>query len=353
MQYNSVDKEITNYLKGFAILTVYLNHVMGSYISGAFVGYANGFISLFFILSGYGIFISLSQRSELDKDRFHLNFFKKRFVRIYPIFWVWCLLNGFSNGVLGFFGLDFINPKSPWFVPAIIQCYLLSPILYRVFKDMRVKKSMTILIILFILVNVLLFALAGAPHKAIGYRGLFFNNIFLFCLGFMLAKIKIPKELPSYVVYICVFLFLFFIHETTPQGFISFPFKGKIFFIIFPFIVFIFCFSIFSKRIYLPLKNAIQTIGNYTYSIYLFAGVGPFILFKIGVLKKMDPSFTGILVLILLSPVFIWLYSTLEIILNEFIFKTKDLKIVFKNIKQLVYSFNPLIQNAKPESAPS
>lgn len=94
--------DITDYLKGVAILTIYINYFINGYVSREFSGYANGFVALFFILSGYGIFISLSHLSDSNHKNVLYTFFKKRILRIYPIFWIWCIIHGFSNGFIGF-----------------------------------------------------------------------------------------------------------------------------------------------------------------------------------------------------------------------------------------------------------
>jgi peptidoglycan/LPS O-acetylase OafA/YrhL len=344
-----VDKKITDYLKGFAILVVYINHFINSYISKEFGGYANGFISIFFILSGYGIFISLTRLSKISSSNFIWVFFKRRFVRIYPLFWIWCILHGFSNGLLGFFALDIFHPKSPWFIPAIIQCYFLSPILFIFFRNMSIRKSLFFMTIIFIVLNILMFNLIGKPFRSIGYCGLFFQHIFLFNLGFILAKFDSIKALPRYILFSFIFLYLIFIQETTPQYFLEFPFKRIIFSFVFPFTAFLFCYSIFSGRIYLPFGRILQSIGKYTYSIYLFHGVGFTMLVKIGLLEKQDASFIGIIIALLLSPVFICIYSILEIIVNEFILGKRDIKNVIKKTKKLICFFNPFQKSPLPE----
>lgn len=121
---------ITSYLKGLTIIIVCLDHYFFLYAKTPIYGYGTAFISIFFILSGYGIYHSLSRYQASQKQGLIIHFYSKRLLRIYPLFWLWCLLNGFPNGFLGFFALDFIHTKSPWFIPAILQCYMIAPFVF-------------------------------------------------------------------------------------------------------------------------------------------------------------------------------------------------------------------------------
>ena len=111
----SVFRQKTDYLKGVAILTVVLNHFLNEYATHSMGGYANGMMSIFFILSGYGVFFSLSR----DREHYSLKhmlgaFWKRRILRIFPLFWIYYLLhNGFNINVMPFLGLDFIRPVIP------------------------------------------------------------------------------------------------------------------------------------------------------------------------------------------------------------------------------------------------
>jgi len=85
VQNSKSSREITNYLKGLAILVVYLSHFANNYVVGFSTQYGNGFVSIFFILSGFGIYASLKKQSNFQYGNFVLNFFRKRIIRIYPL----------------------------------------------------------------------------------------------------------------------------------------------------------------------------------------------------------------------------------------------------------------------------
>ncbi len=53
---------ITAYFRGFAIASIMINHYLNVYVKGDFSGFGNATITIFFILSGYGIYFSLERR---------------------------------------------------------------------------------------------------------------------------------------------------------------------------------------------------------------------------------------------------------------------------------------------------
>lgn len=84
-------REITVYLKGFAIASVLINHYVNAYLSDNLLGYANGIISLFFVSSGYGAAHSLKKYDKINLPAV-LDYYARRALRIYPLFWVSLLL---------------------------------------------------------------------------------------------------------------------------------------------------------------------------------------------------------------------------------------------------------------------
>ena len=122
-----------------AITGVLINHFVNLF-SDDFLGYANGLISIFIILSGYGIFYSLNKKPVRNWKKF----FIKRLIRIYPLFFIamifYTVFVGTNFTVLQFF---FIN--SPyWFVDAIIYCYLLTPIFFYILEKMTPNKFLAV-----------------------------------------------------------------------------------------------------------------------------------------------------------------------------------------------------------------
>ena len=122
----------TNFLKGIAISSVLINHYILKYTTINQIGYANGIIGIFFILSGFGLYLSLEKRNKQDKlisniiGRFYLD----RFTRIFPLFYIALILGMFFFNIsfkitpLSLLGLEWSGKY--WFIVAIIHCYLLS-----------------------------------------------------------------------------------------------------------------------------------------------------------------------------------------------------------------------------------
>ena len=320
------NREKTNYLKAFAILAVCTNHFINGYVPVSLGGYANGFISLFFLLSGYGIYHSLNKENDMKLSNLFIPFYARRLMRIYPLFWTWCILHGFSNGLLGFFALDFINPESPWFVPAIMQCYILAPFIFLISKRLKAKHCFAFIFISLLFINVMLYANNFTPVRAIGYRNIFCLHIFLFYLGYLAAGVKINKTYSKYSLFLSALLLIFFIQETTPQAFLSFSGKDYIFPILLSISTFYLCLTLISSNTLLPFQKTMNFIGEHTYSIYLFHGISFTLLKKLHILQKNATGLSGIIVWLLTLPLFILIFALFETIVDEFIFGDKNIK---------------------------
>jgi peptidoglycan/LPS O-acetylase OafA/YrhL len=330
----SVSRKKTDYLRGVAIATVVLNHFLNEYATHFMGGYANGMMSIFFILSGYGIYFSFSR----EIDNYSLQhvigaFWKRRILRIYPLFWIYYLLQqGFNIQVMPFLGLDFIRPVIPWFIPAIIQCYLVAPVLFLLLKKGGITVYAVIMVIGFIALNGILLFLIGYPQVPSiayhGYNGLFFSHVLLFGAGSIIAHLSSaePKRLSQFSVCFVTVLFIFFLHETTPQTTIHF--RGSIiileaFFLIFSALC---VYALVNSDSALPFSRFFQGLGIYSYSIYLFHRYYFNGLEASGILKKYDLSLVGILICILLLPLFLAGITYFEEIVNRIVNGNFDFK---------------------------
>jgi len=335
----SLSRQTTDYLRGVAISTVVLNHFLNEYATHSMAGYANGMMSIFFILSGYGIFYSLSREIEHYSLKHMLGaFWKRRILRIYPLFWIYYLLqHGFNIHLLPYLGLDFIRPVIPWFVPAILQCYLVAPVLFLLMKKCGIQLFAIIVVIVFIALNfILLFIIGYPPVPSIayhGYNGLFFSHVLLFGAGLIIAHFSStePKRLSQFSVCFIAVLFIFFLHETTPQT--NIHFSGSVIILEAFFLMFsaLCVYSLVNSDSYLPFSRFFQGLGIYSYSIYLFHRYYFNALETSGILKKYDLSLVGILVCILLLPFFLAGITYFEEIVNSIVHRHFDLKESTKN----------------------
>ena len=136
----------TDILKGIVILSVMINHFINNNIDQTldyqyFLGYANGLIIIFFILSGYGIYYSLNKAVVEDSmSKKWQQFYFKRIVRIYPLFVISLLLISIIAGSLVAIPSFFFIQSPYWFIDAIVYCYLLTPIFILILDKLSLKK---------------------------------------------------------------------------------------------------------------------------------------------------------------------------------------------------------------------
>lgn len=187
-----------NTLKGVAIIAVLVNHYLGINVSGDISGFANTWIAVFFIVSGYGLFYSIERRfSGPGKNNLHegVFFYFDRFMRIFPLLWLALLCQKMILGVTipwwTMFGVH--GTGHYWFIPALLQCYLLCPFIY-----LSARKSIGVTLIsifsLFVLVNYLIVGKFLPDNFAAllnfinaNWRGVYLLHILLFSFGLSLA----------------------------------------------------------------------------------------------------------------------------------------------------------------------
>lgn len=329
----SSSRQKTDYIKGVAILTVVINHFANVYVTDSAGGYANGMISVFFILSGYGIFFSLSKGLQTySLNRLIVTYWQKRFLRIYPLLWIYLFFeHTFQLNLMNLLALDFFRPAIPWFVPAILQCYIIAPFFFLLLRKFGLKSYCVVLLTGFIALNLILFY-RGIPNVSAiayhGYHGFFFSHILLFGAGLVIAHLSSLKQKTLSNVKVCfiTLLFALLLHETTPQT--NIHFSGSIIILEVFFLLFsILCvYSILNSTIYLPFSRLFQGLGVYSYSIYLFHRYYFKGVQKIVPLERYDLSLESILIVILLLPLFLASLAYCEEIINGVVNRNFNLK---------------------------
>jgi peptidoglycan/LPS O-acetylase OafA/YrhL len=191
-----------NTLKGVAISAVLINHYFNLNITGNYTGFANLAISIFFVLSGYGMSFSLRRRfGDIFTASGVFRFYFDRAIRIFPLLWLAWLFQSAVTGeelspwiLAGVHGHDHY-----WFIPSLLHCYLLAPLL---FLGMRKRRWLSAAIFLPLLLMVNSLGRTGIfPEGLIKsllwingeYRDMFFLHIFLFHVGMMLPYLMKPK----------------------------------------------------------------------------------------------------------------------------------------------------------------
>jgi peptidoglycan/LPS O-acetylase OafA/YrhL len=191
----------TDTLKGLAISAVLVNHYLNLNVTGDFAGYAYLIVVIFFILSGYGLRISLAERcancvgGSLSKEI--LGFYGQRLVRIFPLLWcAWIIQLLVQGGDLSPWTLLGIHGTGHyWFIPALLQCYLLAPAVF-LGAEKHPRLLVGILALALGVVNFVLFRsqtpdvikkIADFTNSCWG--GVYFLHILFFASGFLIPHL--------------------------------------------------------------------------------------------------------------------------------------------------------------------
>jgi peptidoglycan/LPS O-acetylase OafA/YrhL len=335
---STTKRELTSYLKGIAIIAVLTNHYVNSHITQTFSGYANGLVSFFFILSGYGLYHSLSASynhdSKLDQVK---HFYTKRITRIYPLYWLYYLkdtgLDITQFSLLDFLGLRFTSPKSAWFVPAIIQCYIVAPLLFYLLAKYKWKAYLLTNLAILIVSNILLPHLGIPEGKVWTYRDLYLSHVFIFSLGMLIpaliSKYQVKTRKGSLLIVLS--LMLLSIHNTTQETH-TFDFSRYLWGTLFILMTPLFCYLFIASDVKPPLLKAFSTMGKYSFSLYLFGGLYIGYLYRL--LQKLDVTqeynYLGTLSVIALFPIWFILCALIEEMANN----RCKLPIALKNLKR-------------------
>ena len=272
----------TNSLRGLAICAVLINHFLNLNVYGNYLRFASLFVSLFFIVSGYGIYFSLDRSGIANKLRFKnlLYFYFNRLIRIYPLFLIayliQCLI--FGTPIVSWTLRGIHAPGHFWFIPAIMQCYLLAPLLFILIKKYRFL-SLNIIVITFIAANLLLNS--GILPSEIGkelrfmhlhWRDVYFLYLLLFALSMFLPHcLNSWDEIPSYekkyyfILLLAIVLTMMIVFKYQDNTYYLYALFMKT---ICPLVIL--CAAavyLLSNRLRFPL---LEWIGKASYPIYLF-----------------------------------------------------------------------------------
>jgi peptidoglycan/LPS O-acetylase OafA/YrhL len=323
--------ELTDAIKGIAMLTVLQGHYFNRYVSIDIPLFANGIIGVFFILSGYGLYHSFRKHPEIDIET-TVEFYKKRAKRIYPLYWIHIALmiglgvvfginqswTPFLNDILGLLaqltGLPFlITNGHPWFVYAIIEIYLLAPIIFWVYRKYSVEKFLIGLVSFVAVANLTVLGFKVMDPKFMeqfirefSYRWMFLGHFLLFGYGMSLPKLldkygdKIRHRsidlsiIPLFIVMLAGIYFSY--RPLFEYG--AYPASG-VFYASLAVLT-----ALLIKRNYKNrLTSILQPVGKRSYSIYLLHIPFFIILHSFGVI--LEDSLLSITAVIILFPLFL------------------------------------------------
>ncbi|MGA2936579.1 MAG: acyltransferase [Syntrophobacteraceae bacterium] len=272
-RHNPDTRPVTHTLKGIAISSVLINHYVNTHFSVDASGFANLFIALFYMASGYGLYYSLSNalpgETTFSRKALFL-FYRDRAIRIFPLFWIALLVSGrpFPWALLGLHAPDHF-----WFIPTLLQCYALAPL---IFSSMRKNKAILIVVVILAFTGInCLPCLGYAGQMTIkllsfldtGWRGFYFIYVLLFTLGLLLPCFLNPARVKHPISAKLAFC----LHLASTFGFmmlLKYFVKNSLFFYIMPLPALALVF-IHAIR-YVIKFRVFAYLGSISYSIYLF-----------------------------------------------------------------------------------
>lgn len=319
-------------------------------------------VHLFFILSGFGLTLSaLLVEKKTDRIRW-FGFIKKRFIRLYPSYWlilaIYLLLNFFQyysflgllkTYVKGAIFLDVI--PATWYIPILLQLYLLFPFLFYLLKKLSIKNFLLLSLLvktvssaIIITTSLLAFdKILGLGYGGLAPGGIALTRLFEFCFGMAIAKhwfthersvdaftvFQKPKAIILGIFLECLGIFLSlkytairFIDHDIPVGlFISDAFIGIGIFIISLNLVFLVDGLLKSKS-----KAWLDLISNGTYEAYLVHSIvlSYFLTLLIKPSLQFLSSTASYLIVCLLYLIILLIFSSLTLSLGCWLFNLKS-----------------------------
>ncbi len=241
------------------------------------VGYAG--VDIFFLLSGFSLAFSLTRNNCLSA------YFKRRFVRIVPVFWLILIFFQINKVLLGHFstrdlflsfsGFDFLvfGNLDTWFVPAILVCYLIFPIYYSLSNKYGIIKVLIICSVISIFFSLLI---VGSPLQ---HLLIFSVRLPTFFIGASIGQLLISGKRVYFLnnIYISFLLFVILlallyliIDNTTPlQRWSTGLFWYPTIFIAYPLCLLLgHTFNKIDKN-YPKILYLIRLIGIYSFELFL------------------------------------------------------------------------------------
>lgn len=253
-------------LMGWAILWIMALHFTFTQIKplGFIAQYGFAGVDIFMMVSGLGLYYSL------DKDCHLARYYKKRFMRIFPTYYIIGIIpslllfnDDFSTYLFRYTTIGYWigAPYEEWYVPAIVMLYLIAPIIkkaidYRMFLLVILSTIVILSVVYYITDNAIIF---NRGHFFLLYR------IPAFVLGMTCAywiKNKVTKKYFVWLVFVGIPFFTIFF----PRHHDIYNYKYYSLLFLLPF--FTIMLILFSKNAK-NLSTVVSKIGNASLEIYL------------------------------------------------------------------------------------
>ena len=262
-------KDISTYrseLMGWSILWIMMLHFTFNQIKplGFIAQYGFAGVEIFLFVSGFGLYFSL------DKDHQIIRFYKKRLLRIFPIYYilgVFASISLFNDNLpsyvfryttIGFWTGDIFWE---WYIPSLVMLYLLSPLLKKLIDRHLYYIVGGVAICALVLTYLLIFK--EQIHDRLHFFFLYRIPAFIFgmiCANWLKNNISSKHFFLFLVLGLPFFIYLFPLHHQN--------YNYKYFSIVFLLPSFLLAFLMISKTI--KLVNPIMSLmGRASLEIYL------------------------------------------------------------------------------------
>jgi peptidoglycan/LPS O-acetylase OafA/YrhL len=311
--------ETTDTLKGIAISAVLINHYLNINVSGNQSGFANQWIYLFFVISGYGLSHSLKKRFSAGISlTLLMQYYFSRFIRIFPLLWVAFFLTlWITNRNLSYWNLTGIHGSGFfWFIPAIVHCYLVAPLVHMAMRKHRMS-FLLLPILVFVVINVL-FKIPNINDEILDFfsftharlRGIYYPHVLFFVFGFYIHK-ALQKKIRSNITPTSIGAHSVF--YLMLMGILIFMIIAKHYIFVLP--EKLLPLATLPLLAYFALNYNIKNrifafLGSISYSIYLFHMSFYLLLSNLG--KFPVNSLSELIVCLILFPIFLYICTYTE-----------------------------------------
>ncbi|NDY58046.1 acyltransferase [Desulfovibrio sulfodismutans] len=289
----AVSRLTTDALKGVAILGVLLSHYVYHEIGNQpmLVSALNGYLGLFFVISGLGIEASLERRLAQGVTfpavgRFYL----ERALRIYPAYylglWTMVAISGKPYGLAAYTG--YISPY--WFITSILHCYAAAPLFHSMLGRLgpgRFTALVTLAALgLNLVYQVWLPPLDEPWLSLVVYKNILLGHLLFFAWGMAMYRtrktaVDAPQNtlssasgLRGWVAFVLCLPFAGLLASTTLS-----PLVKAVSAVLYYLMLLATARAAFEGRLPLPTKRLLCAIGRATLLIYLFE---PYYYFFVG-----------------------------------------------------------------------
>ncbi|MGN6618309.1 MAG: acyltransferase family protein [Ilyomonas sp.] len=279
-----------DYLRGLAAFSIMLYHYFswtyGNFSVDGFWGRIGVYgVSIFYVLSGLTLQLVYSSKMEINKKSI-LEFFRKRFFRIFPLLWLatlttvllrregYTFITLFLNftGLFGLLKWDGYLATGAWSIGNELVFYLFFPLFIFTFKRSKTAFLFLSLIILGIYLYFAFFLLEPNTALSIQWKNYInpLNQVFLFFGGFiigaLLKEVYVRPSVNLIILAIAIFAFSFYPIEGNAIHIVT-GWK-RIFFTLCCFLI---CLCFYKLHYHLPkfIDKPLAILGEASYSVYL------------------------------------------------------------------------------------